>query len=207
MANPAIIVDRETLVDAITHHLLEEDVVANDVSLFISMAEDRLMSEFTHETMETKVTGTLTSGVLVLPSDFVEMRSFSFDSASPRFPLAISDEVFERRTAGGATGVPLYTRRIGNELHFAPAPDANYAYTFYYYARFARLVNNADTNGLLTLRPSLYLSASMVEAYVFLDDPENEARWENVYQRAKRGAQSQDVRSKHRGLGSRMQRV
>jgi len=74
------------------------------------------------------------------------------------------------------TGCPHIWAIDGTNINFDCPLDSAYAFRFRNVQRFA-LVNDADTNWLLTNNPNVYLAACVKWAYARMEDTTNAAQW------------------------------
>ncbi len=109
------------------------------------------------------------TGAAFLPDDFLEQISLTWNSD---FSVALrflpSEEYHARNifNAISSTDVPAVFTVDDNAVLVKPAIEGTA--TFVYYARFPTLVDDSDTNDLLLNYPSIYLKASLIEAYGFI---------------------------------------
>lgn len=131
---------------------------------FIEHGRLRLSDRLRVPEMETYATVTLTSGVGALSSDVAEVRTVK-GSRMELLPAPLP-QVVESSSEG------LYAI-VGLDLY---APGCGSA-TVYYWERPQTLVGAAGsaTRAVLSLYPTVWLYAALVEAYFYLQDSENGA--------------------------------
>lgn len=203
MANPSAITDVTTLRSAAASYLLQVDVDATDINLFISLAEAEMNKDLKLALMTKEQTGTLTpqERKFPLPSDFIEIVAFRLDR-DPSITLeGVSPERFYNLATISASGLPRARALIGTDLHLAPAPDAAYDYELWYIAEIPPLTDSEPTNALLSQEPLMYLAATLTQANSFVGDDAEEARWHTVYEKARNAAHARDMRSRYRATG------
>ena len=130
---------------------------------FIRLAESVIRREVRCRDMITEATGSLSSGAITIPADYIEARQVVVDSAVPEY---VTEEVYQRRQ-GIASSPESYTT-TGTQIKVTGGSDE--AYTLSYWAKYDAFSADADTNWLLTNVPEVYLFASLVEVYEYLRD-------------------------------------
>jgi hypothetical protein len=146
---------------------------------FIEMAEARFNRELRLADMEAEDTGTATAGVAALPADFLSLRSL----ASNGKPLSyLTPQEFQRFVGATYSGTPpVFTIKDG-ALSFQPAGDV--PYSLLYYGKIPALSNSATTNWLLDASPDVYIHATLVQARLYVKDPEGALASEQAYSSA-----------------------
>jgi hypothetical protein len=77
---------------------------------------------------------------------------------------------FRSDIPGGTLGYVL----TGTTLEIRPTPKEDYQFDLYYYQRLPSLSPTVTTNWLLTYFPTVYLRASLAQAYHWLKDADAE---------------------------------
>jgi len=130
--------------------------------LCVMLAEEALRPLLKHYRMEQKVSQIVPGGTSpTLPDDFQEARAFLIDGKRPR-PLSFQNSNFD----GSHLGYVL----TGTTLELRPVPTEDYQFDLYYYQRLPSLSPTNTTNWLLTYFPTVYLRASLAQAYHWLKD-------------------------------------
>ncbi len=172
---------------------------------FIALAEVRFNRALRLNAMEviyTSNTGSNAASVAI-PSDLIEVKRFSVTANGREHPLEYATGIDLAR-ASGETGVPrLYTGQ-GNSYLLAPQTDGDYAYTIYYFARFAALSDANPTNWLLLNAPDVYLYGALLEASAYLIDDDRLPLWKQAFDNAVQALQAQDDRKDHPSAGMRV---
>lgn len=78
------------------------------------------------------------------------------------------------------TGTPLYYGIYENQIRLLPRPDTAGTLEIWQFERFG-LVDDTDTNWLLTYHPDLYLYGSCTAAMPFLKDDNRVAVWDSKF--------------------------
>ena len=109
------------------------------------------------------------TNLLALPADYLEVLTLlADDQPMTRVSLTQIQAEFAQHTK---VGRPFrFARRLG-EIIFAPFPQEGVIYEMLYYADLSgTLVQDDDTNKVLTANPDVYLYGSLVEAEPFVRD-------------------------------------
>lgn len=120
--------------------------------------------------METTASLTPTSGVTSLPADYLQWRAVSLLSASPRLLSYVSPDDATALYGRNSSGLSNSFTIIGNSLTIYPFNSADVS--FVYYAKIPELVNDADTNWVITKHPNLYLHGALYHLGIFRRDGE-----------------------------------
>jgi hypothetical protein len=70
---------------------------------------------------------------------------------------------------------------VNGKLLLAPAPDRAYVATLIYEPQLSPLVNQTDTNWVLTNHPNVYLYGALKHASLWIRDAELAAGWQGLY--------------------------
>src|SRR5574341_95658 len=111
---------------------------------FVRLAEADLSREIRIPTMQLEATGALVAGDFTLPADFVEAKRLVIGDQEVGY---ITTEEIPRLTRNGYSDVRYYTR-VGLQVRVLNGGTS--AYSLLYWAKFAALNLDADTNWLLT---------------------------------------------------------
>ena len=190
------------LVGAISRNLREPNLVAN-ASDYVSMAEARIMRRLRVSAMETTATGTTSGAALSVPADYMEaIRLVVSNGSYDRELKYIGPDATARYS--GVSSQPLGYTTLGNGLVLYPTPDADYAYTLWYYARVPALSAANASNWLLTAAPDLYLYGALLEAAGGLQNDPRVAFWQDRFQQA---MDDMDYADDRQGFGGSILRV
>lgn len=136
------------------------------VKAFIARAENDVQPFLKHYLTEDEVTLESVGNVVTLPADFLEARRVLIDGM-----LAKRISVYGSQLRAGEIGY----LQSGNGYSIAPPQDEPRAVTLTYYKRLTPLSDAEPTNWLITKFPNVYLAATLVRAYRWLKNPEEEA--------------------------------
>ena len=167
---------------------------------FIALAEERVYRNLRVKAMETALNDTIASGVIAVPSDYIELKSAYIDG-SPTYALErlSVEEIYTKYPTRASSAKPLYIAREGESFIFGPYPDSAYTVKGIYYARLAALSATNTSNWLTTHAPSLLLFASLAEAAPFLKDDQRVVIWETKFLAQLSDANKADKREGMRG--------
>lgn len=147
--------------------------------------------------METDADVTFTSGVGAVPADFLEQVSLYWDSdlnIEPEYVTA--QDFYELRNRTTSTYPSLYTVK-GSSLLLSPA--ASGTGKLRYYAKYAALSADADTNWILTNAPLIYFHTACYFAFKRLRNDEKVAEHARDYASALTGVTRSNERARTSG--------
>lgn len=176
--------------DAIARWLRRTDLAAA-IPDFISLAEARFNRELRLRAMETSLSGTVTSEVVYVPDDLLELERLVIYPTGREVELEYMPPKNMQKYRG-MTSLPFAFTTINQQIYVAPAPDSAYQYTMFYIARIPALSSTRATNFLLTAAPDIYLYASLMEAAPYLKDDARVTLWAQAYANAIEKLQKQD---------------
>lgn len=135
---------------------------------------------------EKRVTASISTRYVDQPTDMLEMRNIQLNASSIRALKFRTPEQIDNEYDSSATGTPETFTLIGDEIQFAPSPDATYTAELAYTARFAAFSADADYNWLLTNHPNVYLYAALIAAEPYLKNDDRAMTWAAQYKAAVR---------------------
>ena len=150
----------------------------------ITVAEERIFREVRHRLMETALSGTVSSGVVALPSDYVELK-YAYIDGTPIQSLQKKEAswIYLTYPLRSAQSKPKFIARDVTSFIFGPYPDSAYSVKGTYYKRLTSLTSLSSTvNDLYTQFPDLYLAASLAEVFRFTRNKEMMSYWEARYE-------------------------
>lgn len=159
--------------------------VTSKVGDFVTLASASIRRDVRVSAMESLTTGTLSSGVLTLPSGYLDARQLVVGGnpyeyvTSDQYQIETSDNTQEWH----------YTR-IGNTLRVVSGGSSSYS--LLYYDDFADFSADTDTNWVLTYAPDVYLFCALKFAAVYMKDANAASGYEALYQDAKNKANGAD---------------
>lgn len=166
----------------------------------IMLGEKRIFREVRARSMETALSSTIASGVIALPSDYLELK-FAYVDGSPAKLLqrATATEVYAQYPLRASTTKPRLIAREGSNFIFGPYPDSTYTIKGIYYARPVVVATSANT--LFTDNPDLYLFAALLEAEPYLKNDGRVGLWQAKYDQIKEQINSYEKNEYASGSG------
>jgi len=195
----ALITDYATLDTAVDDYLARSDL-STFVPNFIQNCESKLYKSLRIRTMETVLSGTIASGVLAVPSDYLELKYAYVNVAPTRWLERVPPERIYRdhATRSGASYPRMIAREATNFI-FGPYPGAH-AIAGIYYARLTVLdASSNTTNWFTTNAPDLLLYGSLLEAEPFLKNDARLPLWKSMYDWAFKNVQDEEMRENKSG--------
>lgn len=178
--------------------------LTDTIPQFIQQAEHRMYRGFVASTgssialrcRDNLATATLTpvSGVIALPSDFRELKEVTMDGGGK---TPISSQFFNRLK--NYTGETQVFSLRDKEWYQYPVSDTADTFDIIYYADYSgTLVDDADTNPILTALPEIYLWGALAMAELFI---KNDARrtWAGEFESSIRSANTDARRAEFSG--------
>ena len=136
---------------------------------FIANATRRLNRDLRVQEMVTEDTVTLASARADLPTDFLEMRTV-WRTANSGLPVMLTAVGFHDLPWYGTQGNTLVYALFGDQIW--GVPDNDQTLNLVYYKKLAELTGASSTNDILDNYRHLYLSAAMMDAARWTQDPE-----------------------------------
>lgn len=157
----------------------------------ITVAEGRIFREVRCREMEVALSSTIASGVISVPTDYVELK-FAYIDGTPIQMLQRKDPswIYLTYPLRSSQGKPKFIARDVGNLIFGPYPDSNYTVKGTYYKELTAV--SSSVNDLFTNNPDLYLSASLAEAFRFLRNDPMLKYWDDRYNAIKSTVSAQD---------------
>jgi hypothetical protein len=164
------------------------------VSTFINQSIMRMQRELRLPFQEKQILYTIPTGftTLAIPADLLELIGIMVDTDADgilEYQLRKSS-LTEVVSASQMPGVPprLYTRQGGSWV-LGPSPAVGSQVLIYYYAEFAALNADTDTNTALKVAWDAVLYGALAAAYSYLKDVENRTEAEATYTQITSGLQ------------------
>ena len=123
------------------------------------------------------------SETATLPTGFLGVASIYLDN-NKKYPLQyVTPEQAFNMYGSSVTGQPEIYTIVADKIHFYPMPDSTYSIKMYYYKTFSTLVNDSDTNDILTNHSDIYLFGSLYFSHSFIRgiDPQIIQEWLSFY--------------------------
>lgn len=179
---------------------IQRSDLSDSIGTFIELAEARISRDLRLRAQVTITTLTADSGSAPLPADFLEFKALVYaDDATP-LRVGTLEQVFNDRARIDGYR-PKFCMVTGSAIQFGPAADSSYTLNAAYYAKFAPLSGDTDTNWLLTNHPGLYLWAALAEAAPWMQEDARIATWEGKYAQDKQALERADKAAEFSGTG------
>jgi hypothetical protein len=190
------------LTAAVADWLMRDDLTAR-VPDFIAMGEDRMAKDVRVSDMETIATAYMGSGVVTLPSDFIEAIRITGNGAYDRPLDLITTQYAGENYFTSSAGSPTRYTITGNLLTTYPNGGSG-GLTMIYYAKPRALDFGNATNWLYAKSPRLYLYAALCESAPFIQDDARLQTWNALYSQALDALHKADERKKYASSVSRV---
>lgn len=167
---------------------------------FITFGENKIYRELRLRAMETSLNITISSGVIAVPSGYVELKHAYVDG-SPTTPLTRKSAqwIYEHYPARSAGGKPAYIGRDADNFIFGAYPDSEYTIKGTYYKRLDALSDSNTSNWFIVNASDLLLFAALCEAEPFIKNDERIQLWEMKYEKVKKQLELQEKNEQYSG--------
>jgi hypothetical protein len=166
----------------------------------VQFAENRIYRDLRIRPMEAALSGEIASGVLAVPTGYIEMKHARIDG-SPGAPLRRKDAewIYANYPTRSADGRPAFFAREGDSFIFGPYPDSAYTVKGSYYKKLTALSDDNPTNWFITDASDLLLFAALCEAEPFLQNDARIPLWEKKYDQIRARVQLDDEQEEFSG--------
>lgn len=166
----------------------------------VRFGEIRIYRDLRLRTMETVLNSTISSGVLALPADYVDLRYAYVNGATVQFLERKSPEfIYTKYPIRSVDGLPKYIAREGDNFIFGPYPDSNYTIKGIYYKRLTALSDSNTTNWFTTNAPDLLVFAALIESEVFVKNDARMPMWQAKYDQILEQIANEEQRERYSG--------
>ena len=155
---------------------LLDAVGADNVPDLILIGEKWIFRKARTPDMESALSGTISSGTVSVPSDYIALKHARIDG-SPSRPLKMRPVkwIYEHYPLRSSDTKPSFIGRDGSDFVFGPYPDSGYTVLGTYYAQLTSIQSAA--NALFVANPDLYLFAALAEAEAYIKNDKRVALW------------------------------
>jgi hypothetical protein len=162
---------------------LNRQDLTSQIPDFITIGEARMNRKLRVLQMETLSDGTSADGLVAVPSDWLETRTFRLEdpTAGQQILEYVGEEEFDQLEASGLTSTTRYYTIINGAFQVLPVPTAAVSYDLRYYAKIPALSGTNASNWLLLKSPDLYLYSALLGATVFLKDDDRLPLWAGAW--------------------------
>lgn len=168
----------------------------------IALGEARIYRDLRIRTMEASLSSAVASGVVAIPSDYVELKYAYVDGSTVQYlKRTNAQSIIEKYPTRSADAKPSYIATDAGNFIFGPYPDSAYTIKGTYYKRLTALSDSNTTNWFTTNAPGILLFAALSEAEVFLKNDERVQLWQAKYDMEKDGIEREEQRERFSGGG------
>ena len=193
----ATITTFSTLKTAVADFLGRSDMsaVGGPIDTMISLAEDKIYRELRLRFMESSTSVAIASGVVAIPSDFLEMRSASITNSGYQSTLEAkpNEWIYSNYPLRSSDGLPQFISQEGDSFIFGPYPDSGYTVNVAYYAKPTRLSTSNETNWLTSNGADLLFYETLLQSTAYLGADERVPYW-----KAERDRSMQELKRQQR---------
>lgn len=172
----------------------------SQITDFIALAEARIYRELRIRCMETQLSSAIASGVVAVPSGYIEMKHARVDGNSPMPLQRKNDEwIYANYPTRSSDGLPKFFAREADSFIFGPYPDSTYTIKGVYYKRLTALSDANPTNWFTTNAPDILLFGALCEAAPYLVNDARTMIWEAKYGTVRDAIQREDKQEEFSG--------
>ena len=173
--------------------------LGNKINDFILLAENAMYSNEVQplkvRSMETVSTAATAGQYVELPPEFESARSVRLVTGDNGGELTF--QAPEQMHKQVATGRPNFFTIIGNEVQLDRVPDSEYTLEIQYFRKATPLNDDNLTNEILTSHPSIYLFGALTALFIYSQDTEQAAIYNNMFMSAIKGANKADKKGRY----------
>lgn len=195
----ALVTNYATLVTAIEDYLAVSDL-SSWVPNFLQNAQAKLYRSLRIRAMETALSGTISSGVIALPSDYLDLKHAYVNTSPVKFlERTTPEEIYRNYPTRSASGKPHWIAREAGNFIFGPYPDDTYSIAGVYYARLTLLSGSNTTNWFTTNAPDVLIYGALLEAQPFIMNDARIPVWRAMFDEAVETLIREERKEKHSG--------
>jgi hypothetical protein len=158
-----------------------------DADTAIDLAEARINRELRSTGMEAAFDETIASGVIAVPTGFLEWKTCYVNSS----PITVlesesAQSIYRYWPTRSSDSKPQAIAQEAGNFIFGPYPDSTYNIKGTYYKKFTALSDSNTTNWLITDAVDLIFYGALVEAAEHLADTNRSGLYESRFQSALR---------------------
>ena len=166
---------------AIANRLHRSDLTGS-IPDYITLCEDKLNKRLRLRAMESRVTSSVSTEYVALPTGFLSIRNVQINS-DPKVRLEyVTPDFIDFNYPDDTTGKPIFYTIVGGEIQLAPPPDTTYTMEMSYFKKLD--IATDGTNFVLTNAPRLYLYGSLLEAATDLKNDTRVPMWSTLLENA-----------------------
>jgi hypothetical protein len=152
------------------------DISNSVIDSFINIAQDRANRILRLPILEGFSTITVTNNTLLLPSDYLEVKSLTVVVNGKSIELERKDLAFVTKQQNNQ-GIPKYFARKQSKFIIGPSSDVSSADLYYYYVA-DDLVNDTDSNWFVEYGTDLLLYGALSELALYTKNTEEALQYE-----------------------------
>ena len=190
---------------SITAFYLHRTDLDQYMNQFAEQAAERISAGAKLLIMETELSITFDENPKALPADFASFKSVRAQVARGPIPLSVyTKQQLESLSFGSTGGNPIGYALIGNSIEIQPFVVGQVV-NVTYFARPGTLVDDGDTNLVLSKWPDLYIQAMVMAAAQSTQDTETEQNTLSKFRTAIAAANDHDKFAAMSGDAPQMQ--
>jgi hypothetical protein len=197
----ATITTFSTLKTAVADFLGRSDMsaVGGPIDVMIALAEDKIYRELRLRFMEDSTAVAISSGVVPIPGDYMELRNATVTNSGEQTSLDAksADWHYANYPLRSTDGVPKFIGQEGDNFIFSPYPDNGYTVTVRYYAKPTRLSTSNETNWLTSNATDLLFYEALLQSIAYLGSDERAPMWKAERDRSLLELQQQQKRARY----------
>jgi hypothetical protein len=167
---------------------------------FIADGETKIYNDLRIKAMETAYTATISSGVVALPTGFLEWKNLYVDTSPiQKLDRKSAEWIYQYYPNRTAQGTPKFFAQDGSNLIFAPYPNSNFEIKGVYYKRLDALSDSNTSNWFILNAPEILRYAALCEAAPYCRDLPAVQVWEQKYEAIKQRLKSTERREAFSG--------
>lgn len=167
-----MITDYTSLKASIAERLHRSDLTSL-IPEFIADAEARIYNDLRIQAMEESYSQAIASGVVTIPTGFLEWKFLYVDGSSANKLTRKSAEwIYTNYPTRTAEGTPAFFASEGQTLIFGPCPTDGLTIKGAYFKKLPALSDSNTTNWMIENAPDLLRYAALTEAAVHMRDSE-----------------------------------
>lgn len=170
------------LQSAVAGWLVRSDLTAR-IPDFIALTEAKLNRELRTEQTLTRSVGAIGTEFSLLPTDFIEIKTFQLFDGSTTTDLdqTTLEQISASEGWSTAVGRPRYFALVEGQIQLYPSPDQSYTGTMTYFSGVPALSDANPSNWVLANAPDVYLYGSLKEAGPLLRDTDALATYTSLF--------------------------
>lgn len=184
---------------AITSWAERSDITSDLLDQFIFMTEAESFQQLRVPAMEDQDLIEVDQGRLIIPFDFLELRSLTWQGTGATVLQYLPWEQFVEIDNSDTLSTPRYFSRQGANWFISNPPADGETILCHYYRYMPNLSETNPTTWLLSVSPQAYLFGCLRYLYEYVMDQDRAAYWEAKYIKELNKLQAISDLAEHRG--------